>query len=82
MKKKVEIIVNRLYKRELENYAREMEEKKEIFSSSHANFDMFNHNMLVGEELEKVYEELSDLEKADLIDYCSLEKNERTNKKR
>lgn len=72
------------YKNELEKYISQREsENADYFSRcSYANFNELNHNMLIGEELEKIYNDLSDLEKTDLIDFFNLENNARTNKKR
>ena len=73
------------YKKELEQYAVEGEER---FSSIlrqdfQANFEELEHKMLIEREtLNKVYEDLSCLEKTDLKDYMLKEKNVRPNKKR
>ena len=50
----------------------------------HANFEDNKHIMLVeGEsDLSHIYDELSDLEKADLVDFWKKELDERPNKKR
>lgn len=80
----MEIIMRDLYKTKFEEYV-EKREKKNPFcfhKHSHANFDELKHSMLIGGGLEKIYNDLSDLERADLIDFFNLEKHGRTNKKR
>ena len=73
------------YKQALEKYARDFDMKNcdnffylvdEIFSGS-------QHNMFVGKEelFKQTFDDFSDLEKADLIDYFSMESDGR-NKKR
>lgn len=73
------------YKNELEKYVHENEE---VFNAIlrqdfQANFEQFEHKMLIEREtLDKVYEDLSCLEKTDLEDFMHKEKNDRPNKKR
>ena len=73
------------YKNELEKYAHENEDVfNAIFRQDfQANFEQFEHKMLIEREtLDKVYEDLSCLEKTDLEDFMHKEKNDRPNKKR
>lgn len=81
MKKEVEIIMKNLYRKELQQYASALDGKNICFESD-ANFAGFEHSMIVEGELEKVYQDLASLEKADLIDFFNLENNGRANKKR
>ena len=72
---------NNVLKNELEKYSERVgSPEKFIFSVMNANFQDKEHSMLIGGEfdLKEVYSELSDLEKADLIDYFNMEKDERT----
>ena len=73
--------MRKLYRHELQKYASAFDRKNVCFESD-ANFDDFEHSMIVGGELEKVYQDLAPLEKADLIDFFNLESDGRTNKKR
>lgn len=73
------------YINEINSYAREREKIREVVNNKlDENFLSGWHKMLVEEKecLDKVYQDLSDLEKVDLIDYQCLERNGRTNKKR
>ena len=74
-------------------YAEELNKRVESVEKKHGdyisyvlseNFSDIHHIMVVEEDfqLEKVYNELKDLEKADLIDYFKKEQDERPNKKR
>ena len=78
----MEIIMQDKYKAELNEYVGAKErENRNYFSLFHANFDEFQHSMIV-EELAKIYDELSFIEVCELCDYFKLEQNGRTNKKR
>ena len=81
MRKDVEIIMRNLYKKELEKYAMLFDERNVDFQID-ANFDDFQHTMLIEGGLKPIYQELSELEKAELIDFFNLESDERTNKNR
>ena len=74
-------------------YAKELIEKVKIVEKKHGdyisyvlneNFSDIQHIMVVEEDfkLDQVYDDLKDLEKADLIDYFKKEQDERPNKKR
>ena len=72
---------NNALKEELEKYSNSVGcPEKFIFSVLDANFHGQKHSMLIDGEfdLKEVYHELSDIEKADLIDYFNMENNERT----
>ena len=73
------------YKKELKNYVKKIEkENTRHFSCiSDEIFSGKQHNMFVGKEklLQNTFDDFSDLEKADLIDFFVLENNGR-NKKR
>lgn len=69
-------------KEELEEYVKNVEKKYGDYISFvlNANFEGRQHTMLIEEEVDikDIYEELSPLEKADLIDYFNMEINGRT----
>lgn len=73
------------FKRELENFAKK---KEGVYSSIlrqdfQSNFEDLKHNMLIEREtLDRVYNDLCCLERADLEDFWRKEKNDRPNKKR
>ena len=69
-----------LYKKELKEYASKFDETNSF--QTDANFKGFEHSMIIGDDLEKVYQDLTDFEKAELTDFFNLERNGRTNKKR
>ena len=74
-------------------YAKELQKKLDVVEKNyedyvsyvlHENFLDVQHIMLVEEkvDLTDIYQELSDLEKADLIDFWKKEDNGQSNKKR
>lgn len=70
------------YKKELEIYAKKNEERLSSFlrQDFQANFEDLKHNMLIeGELLDRVYNQLQDLERAELEDYWKRENNDRPN---
>ena len=73
-----------LYKTKFDEYVEYKEGRNSLCFTKHsyANFDELKHSMLIGGGLEKIYNDLSDLERADLIDFFNLERHGRTNKKR
>ena len=76
MKDKVEIIMRNLYKKELEQYA--LERDAAISKLLEGNIAKIKHRMFIGEDMEKIYNQLSDLERAELIDFLNLENDGRT----
>lgn len=74
------------YAKELQNKLDDVEKNYEDYVSYvlHENFLDVQHIMLVEEkvDLTDIYQELSDLEKADLIDFWKKEDNGQSNKKR
>lgn len=76
----------RKYARELQKKIKNVEKLNEDYISYvlHENFSNNQHIMLVEEKVDmsEIYGELSDLEKADLIDFWNKENNGRSNKKR
>lgn len=76
----------RKYARELQKKIKNVEKLNGDYISYvlHENFSNNQHIMLVEEKVDmsEIYGELSDLEKADLIDFWNKENNGRSNKKR
>ena len=74
------------YAKELQKKVDDVEKNYEDYVSYvlHENFLDVQHIMLVEEkvDLTDIYQELSDLEKADLIDFWKKEDNGQSNKKR
>lgn len=74
------------YAKELQKKLDDVEKNYEDYVSYvlHENFLDVQHIMLVEEkvDLTDIYQELSDLEKADLIDFWKKEDNGQSNKKR
>lgn len=74
-----------MFKKKLENFAKKNEEKYSsiLRQDFQSNFDKLKHNMLIEREtLDRIYNDLACLERADLEDFWQKEKDDRPNKKR
>lgn len=73
------------YKSKLKRYAKQNDKRFSLIlrQDFQANFDELEHKMLIEREtLDRVYQDMSCFEQADLEDFTHKEKNDRTNKKR